>query len=104
MNAKNAHRLAVQAFGLRGEDPLEDVADPGVVVARVAVGVRSPGGAAALLSAGVCLVRGRVVLPSAALAALLLGVPLGDDRLLDVVDEKIQKLVGVVLHVVVEVD
>lgn len=99
----NAHRLAVQALGLRSEDSLENVADPGVVVARVAVGRCSPRGAAPLSTAGVGLVRSRVMLSASALATLLLGVALGDDRLLDVVDEEVEKLVGVVLHVIVEV-
>ena len=92
----STHRLAVQALGLRRQDSLEDVTDPGVVVARVAVSRCSPRGA------GVGLVRSRVMLSAAALATLL-GVPLGNNRLLDVVDEKVEKLVGVVLHVIVEV-
>ena len=72
-----------------------------MIVARVAVRRRSTG-SAALLSR-VSLVRRRVVLSAAAFAALLLGVALGDDGLLDVVDEEVEELVGIMLHVVVKV-
>ena len=73
-----------------------------MVVARVAIRRRSAGGAA-LLSRVSLVRRRRVVLSAAAFAALLLGVALGDDGLLDVVDEEVEELVGIMLHVVVKV-
>ena len=116
-------RLAVEASGLAHQDAAEDVVDPRVAVGAVPVGVvrlprlsvgdgrgRAAVGVARLLALLAALARGLILLGCGELKRfsdcwpIHTPVDLTDDDLIDVVDEEVEELVGILLHVVVELD
>lgn len=95
------YRLASEAACLIGKCPLKDLVDPGRGGWRVAVGTATAAAAAAAPAAATVVVLGvqRAVGKAAVLLVLL---PLLLQQVCDGVQQIVQELVGILLHVVIK--